>query len=332
MNSAKQNSNSNLKKIYIDKTSGNFSNRYILNKLKLELPKRTPRKIIKNAGNFTNIVFKKYLLGNDIILPFNSIVNQFDDYSDSNRPFYTFSNYGNFKQLNSMSPMRTENRAVNKNISNFKLSCNKNITNKGRHSQKRIAFGSNKNGLSIYDSIEVKNCSYKHLNSKFKRRNISRKIDSFSNLKKDLTNSKTPKLNLSKKNKKCKSFNLKIHKIFKGENKNILSENNKNEGYESKKEIATYNIAKKLIDNPNSFVYLMFNKIKGHKFDEEGNPLKLDLKKRFNEYKKDLDKLEQKARYELFNLKKQRVIGNEIAMKGRINSTNTFFTLGFGGY
>ena len=332
MNSTKQNSNSNLKRIHTDKTSVNFSNNYTHNKLNLELPKKTPKKIIRNTGNFANIIFKKYLLGNDIILPFNSIANQFDDYSDSNRPFYTFSNYGNFKQLNSMSPMRMENRTVNKTISNFKLSCNKNIKNKGRLSQKRIALGSNKNCLSIYESIEVKNCSYKHLNSKFKRRNISRKIDSFSNLKKDLTNSKTPKLNLSKKNKKSKSFHLKINKIFKGENKNITSENYKNEGFESKKEIATYNIAKKLIDNPNSFVYLMFNKIKGCKFDEEGNPLKLDLKKRFNEYKKDLDKLEQKARYELFNLKKQRVIGNEIAMKGRINSTNTFFTLAFGGY
>ena len=76
----------------------------------------------------------------------------------------------------------------------------------------------------------------------------------------------------------------------------------------------------------------MFDKIKGRKFDEEGNLLKLDLKKRFSEYKKDLNKLEQKARFELFNLKKQRVIGNEINMKGRVISTNSFFSLAFGGY
>ena len=56
---------------------------------------------------------------------------------------------------------------------------------------------------------------------------------------------------------------------------------------------------------------------------------KLDLKRRFLEYKKDLSKLEQNARFQLFNLKKERIIGNEINMKGKINSTNTFFDLAF---
>ena len=68
--------------------------------------------------------------------------------------------------------------------------------------------------------------------------------------------------------------------------------------------------------------------IKNQEFDENGNIKKKALKKRFIEYKKDLNKLEQKARLELFNLKKQRVIGNEIN-KGRIISTNTFFNLAF---
>ena len=76
----------------------------------------------------------------------------------------------------------------------------------------------------------------------------------------------------------------------------------------------------------------MFNRIKNQQFDEEGNLKKLDLQKRFSEYKKDLNKLEQKARFELFNLKKQRAIGNEINMKGRVISTNSFFNLAFGGY
>jgi hypothetical protein len=39
--------------------------------------------------------------------------------------------------------------------------------------------------------------------------------------------------------------------------------------------------------------------------------------------------LEQNARFQLFNLKKERIIGNEIKMKGKINSTNTYFNLAF---
>ena len=53
------------------------------------------------------------------------------------------------------------------------------------------------------------------------------------------------------------------------------------------------------------------------------------MKQRFEEYKKDLNKLEQTARFELFNLKKERIIGNEINMKGKITSANTFFGLAF---
>ena len=76
----------------------------------------------------------------------------------------------------------------------------------------------------------------------------------------------------------------------------------------------------------------MFNKMKNSKLDECENQKKFNLKRRFYEYKKDLNKLEQRARYELFNLKKQRVIGNEINMKGKVISTNTFFDLAYGGY
>ena len=37
--------------------------------------------------------------------------------------------------------------------------------------------------------------------------------------------------------------------------------------------------------------------------------------------------MEQNARLELYNLKKQRIIGNEISMKGKVISTNNQFNL-----
>ena len=90
------------------------------------------------------------------------------------------------------------------------------------------------------------------------------------------------------------------------------------EEFKNKKELLAYNKAKNLVNNPDSVIYALYQKIKKQKFDKNGNIKKLDLKKRFEEYKKDLNKLEEGVRFELFNLKKERIIGNEINMKGKI--------------
>ena len=72
-------------------------------------------------------------------------------------------------------------------------------------------------------------------------------------------------------------------------------------------------------------MYLIYNKLKKQRLEEKNK--KLDLHRRFEEYKKDLKSIEQSARFEVFNLKKQRIIGNEVNMKGKIISTNTYFNL-----
>ena len=72
-------------------------------------------------------------------------------------------------------------------------------------------------------------------------------------------------------------------------------------------------------------MYLIYNKLKKQRLEEKNK--KLDLHRRFEEYKKDLKNIEQSARFEVFNLKKQRIIGNEVNMKGKIISTNTYFNL-----
>ena len=76
----------------------------------------------------------------------------------------------------------------------------------------------------------------------------------------------------------------------------------------------------------------MFNKMKKSNFKEMQNSKSYDLKKKIIEYKKELNKIEQRARLELFNLQKQIVIGNEVNIKGKIISTNTFFDLAFRDY
>ena len=332
----------NLKENYLNKNCDTLSANYRKNKYnkssyfkdnnKIKDKKSENKKYLLNVGNNNyNSIFKRHLLGNDIILPFNNLRKEFNN-SDSNKPFYTYSNFNNFNKLkNIWSPekkldntIKRENSSLidnnnYKSIDNIKLSYN---NKKNRACSHKRIFFSNKNiVLNLYESIEINNSPNKNIKFRFKTQNISNKVDSFTKFKNELTKSKNSKLNFKRKNKSKKGKKLKSKK-----------ENYKDEECYNEKEINKYNIVKKLIDNPNSFIYLMFDKIKGRKFDEEGNLLKLDLKKRFSEYKKDLNKLEQKARFELFNLKKQRVIGNEINMKGRVISTNSFFSLAFGGY
>ena len=286
---------------------------------------------IRNRKNYSNI-FKKYFLGNDIILPFNTI----NDFNYSNKNFYTYNDFDKNSRcslIKSNSKTITIEKDYMSNKSNKTLS-NKKKSNKIKNSSKiLIVFKGKKNPeylnknieADLYDLIEINHFSNKML--KVKTLNNKNKL----NFKDNSTNLKNCEFINNPKRKKLKK-NLQINKIINNNKINNICENNKNEEFDKSKNLSSYNIAKRLIEDPNSFIYLMFNRIKNQQFDEEGNLKKLDLQKRFSEYKKDLNKLEQKARFELFNLKKERAIGNEINMKGRVISTNSFFNLAFGGY
>ena len=341
--------NSPIKKC-IDKETNNNCNKnlYYKDNIKINnLINKNTTTNKRNQRNNSNTIFKRCLLGNDIVLPFNSPNDC--NYSNSYMPYYTFSNAEKLNIwntiVNNSNNIKNEINSLkeikpNKTLTNIKLSDKRKIKNKNRaRSQKKLFLNdlrtneflsnSNKNnniGLNLFETIEISNYSKNNLNNIKNKKSGFKTIESFTQLRSESHYSKS-----SNFVKKQKRRNLKIRNNFNGKNK-IINENYKNDGFENIKEKKTYNIAKKLLDEPNSFLYLMFNKIKNQKFDEDGNPQKMDLKKRFSEYKKDLNKLEQKARFELFNLKKQRVIGNEINMKGRVISTNTFFTLAFGGY
>lgn len=329
-----QANNNNYKTLYIKdrfKLNDKVSNNILLNS--------------KNRENNSNFLFKKYIIGNDIKLPYSSLI----DYnnSKSNMPYYTFSNYN---KLNLFSPiknnsktMRFENSSLidkksNKSLKNFKLSNTKKNNNNRILSYKKIIPNFLKNNnldLNLYESFEINNYSNKNSSSDIKiKKNIINKITSFKWLRNNCSKTKPSKLvDILKKHKRARKYlNVSKSKNNGKKKKHNIEENHKNEDFEDEKDRKAYNIGKKLIDNPNSFIYLMFNKLKNRQFDEEGNIKKMDLKKRFLEYKKDLDRLEQKARFEIFNLRKERAIGNEVNMKGRIISSNTFFNLAFGGY
>ena len=335
----------------IDKETNNNCNKnlYHNDNIKInDIIKKNSLTNNRNKRNNSNIIFKRCLIGNDIKLPFNSLNNC--NYANSYMPYYTFSNVEKLNIWNTIANnsnnikkeiITLKDKKPNITLTNFKLSDNKRkLKNKNRaFSQKKFILNdlkpneflskSNKNNnisLNLFETLEINSYSKNYLNNHIKNRNNKLKtIDSFTQFRSESRNSKFS--NFIKKEKKR---NLKIRKNLNIKNK--INENYKNDEFKNAKEKNTYNIAKKLVDEPNSFLYLMYNKIKNQKFDDEGNPQKMDLKKRFSEYKKELNKLEQKARFELFNLKKQIVIGNEINMKGRVISTNTFFTLAFGGY
>lgn len=309
----------------------------------------------KNKRNNSNIILKKYLLGNDVILPLKSI----KDFENSNIPYYLFHNsnktskYSPIKIIsknekngyNSLSQKKSNkicddyklsNKRKRKSTDNFK----KKIYLKNIVSEKLLS-NSNKNknnfDINLYDYIEYNSNSNKNIKIYFNtQQNNKNKIDAYTQVKNNDHSSNyesSKRINSalpSKKSNKKNNSNLKIHSYIKSSNNNNhLIENYKNEDFDNKKDLMIGK-AKKLIDEPNSFVCLIYNKLKNTNFDEERNKKKLNLKKKFIEYKKDLNKLEQRVRYELFNLKKQTAIGKENNIKGKIISTNTFFNLAFG--
>ena len=285
----------------------------------------------KNKKRKHTIMFKKYLFGNDVVLPIKSV----NDCENSNIPYLIFNNKDKINSLSPIKKTKSKCHIINSLISEKYNNSNTNyksskILNNMRlknfrkklffDKKKYLAMSSNNKiniGPNLFDSIEenkkLKNIYYKTIQNK---KNKKEKLFKFRN-----SNSNFNNINLinhtfkSKKNNKTKK-------------KNIV-ETEKNKDLDKIVKIK-FDKIKDLIDNPQSFLYLMFNKMKNSKFEYLENNNKLYFKKKFSEYKKDLDKLEQNARYELFNLKKQRTVGNEINLNGRVISSNTFFDLAFG--
>ena len=297
-------------------------------------------KITKNSN--PNNAFKQYFLGSDINLPFNggnnyyenSILNTFSRIKKFSPKRKSSANNTNFRH-NSFMENKTHYRY--NNFMNFdnKKNIKKRIINSTKRESKKKLINLNRNKKylekPLYKTINNNKYSNRTLKTWFKPQQnheneinnkfYKDKIDSFFSFDKN------------KIKKKIKNNKLIIHysKENKNNNKseNHLFRNRKIEDFKNEKELLAYNKAKDLVNNPDSAIYVLYQKIKKQKFDKEGNIKKLDLKKRFEEYKKDLNKLEQSARFELFNLKKERIIGNEINMKGKVNSANTFFNLAF---
>lgn len=260
-------------------------------------------------NNCLKSIFKKYILGNDVVLPFNTI-NNHENLNDSKK----------YYKMSSLSPIKKD--FINKENYNYrtltKNSFHKKIFLSNKKEAKKTPTNYHRNkksfGHNLYEAININHFSNK-------------KIRPFLKTKKDIL------LKLPHKEKANSPFQISKRKIKKLEENDLQTLNNRYTNIKTeeneKKSLLSYNIIKSLIDNPDSIIYLLYQRIKNNRFDQEGNIKKLDLKRRFLEYKRDIFNLEQNARFQLFNLKKERVIGNEINMKGKINSTNTFFNLAF---
>ena len=307
----------------------------------------------------TYIILKQFLLGKDVILPCNSVNNL----QELNKKLIEINSY-NHKTIFTPNKKKKSNHLKISNISmklnvspdnsnNFEAniinnkranrSRRKNIIQRKNNSHnyinnQRITLVNSKNinkfNENLYNTLDI-NIFPKNIqnrNSYFKtHQNLTESIDSLKKGKKYSLSkdSKYPFLKNNSRNKmKNNAFKIRTNSINNNINDFIdLKENYNSERNEKKKEKdnSTYLLAKKLIENPNSFMYLIYNKLKKQRLEEKNK--KLDLHRRFEEYKKDLKNIEQSARFEVFNLKKQRIIGNEVNMKGKIISTNTYFNL-----
>lgn len=302
------------------------------------------------------ILFKQYLLGKDVILPCNSVedLNQQLIEINKNNQKALFTPTKKIKpnpMKISISSMKWNVSPVNSNnfeaniINNKRANRNrrKHIIQKNIYSQNYInnprmtlvnSKKINKFNENLYNTLDINIFPNKNINrnSYFKtHQNFHDSTDSLKKTKKHSLSkdSKYPFLINNSQNKiKNNAFKIKTNNINNNGNDFIdIKENYKSERNEKEKDNSTYILAKKLIENPNSFMYLIYNKLRKQRLDEKNKIKKMDLHRRFEEYKKDLKNIEQSARFEVFNLKKQRIIGNEVSMKGKIISTNTYFNL-----
>ena len=301
----------------------------------------------KDIKKNKNILYKKYLLGIDGIIPLKNVNN--------NIPFYL---YDNSKKRTSYDPIKKNLKNNSKTLTNQKSfktyytwkSSDKRTKKKRNGKLKKKLFldfkgsnfclfninKSNQNNLSnIYDSINFNNYSKKDIlfksNKTFSIKKTQFSQNNSSNIKsiKSINSFIPNEIQSDKKadtNIKTYNYINKSKSIYKNEtNKSKETEDKKDE-----KERIVYDKIKKLIDEPSSFIYVMYNKMKRSKLRQIDNLKKISLKNKIREYKKEIVKLEQKARYQIFNLKKQVAIGAEDTIKGKIISTNTFFDLAFG--
>lgn len=302
------------------------------------------------------ILFKQYLLGKDVILPYNSInnleyLNQKQiEINNCNKETILTPN----KKIKS-NHMKISNNSMKWNVSpdnsnNFEtyIINNKRANrNRRKHiihnkmfpynylNNPRISLGNSNKIINynenIYSTLDINILSNKNLNRNSYFKTYQNFHDSTDSLKrnKKYSLSKDPNYPFLINNSRNKSKNnkIKIKKNSTNNNRNDFIDIKESDKNEKEKNNSRYILAKKLMENPNSFMYLIYNKLKKQKLEEKNKTKKMDLHKRFEEYKKELKSIEQSARFEVYNLKKQRIIGNEVSMKGKIISTNTYFNL-----
>ena len=194
----------------------------------------------------------------------------------------------------------------------------------------------NQNNISnLYDSINLHNYSKKDLLLKTNKSLSINKVQLTQNNSSNMKSIKNYKsfIPIERKSTNKAEFDIQAYNYLNNSKSNIKNEKKSNKEKEDKedtKKSLIYNKIKKLIDEPSSFVYLMYNQMQRLKLKKKENVKNISLKNRIREYKKNILKLGKSAQYQIFNLKKQVAIGAEDTIKGKIISTNTFFDLAFG--
>ena len=115
-----------------------------------------------------------------------------------------------------------------------------------------------------------------------------------------------------KEKKTTKNLKSKSDKHFKIKQNRFLAKNEKNNENLANNKI--YGKTLELIKNPYSIFYLIHENFMEQKH-YRNNSSRINIKKKFSDYKMEISKMEQNAFLEVYNLKKQRLVGNEIKFK-----------------
>ena len=237
---------------------------------------------------------------------------------------------------------------IYRNYSNKKNNKINNINNKNKGSL--LTYNFNKNAYSndqrLLISISNNNLLYdeKDNNNNKTKYKLKRQKTTINNYKSTICPYLSVKSmsNKNKKNGKFKQLHRSKYIYDKNKRGNMLScrdindnkknnnihlnidiNDNKVEDHKNNKDLDKKKELIKIIDNPNSLLNFVYNQIKElrqHKIMLVNNRKKA-LKQKFENMKNDLKQIEQKALYQVFNLRYERIPGNEINIK-----TNLFCT------
>ena len=251
------------------------------------------KNVIKSNNKFLKTDINKEKNSNDNIIKIKTIINKNLDFTDK-RKIFSKKNKFNKNELNCI--IANRRYRLNNNSKEKKSFTYNFIKDTQRVHYSTIIFRQKNKNKKIMNKTNYNSSNFSNL---FNKSPISNNIKSIN------------------ENKKIKNYFIKkslnnINSGFKEKSiKYESSEKNRESKYNKSIYENSFKLKNKLIDSPYSLFYYIYNFIndKQNKDNLEQKIFysKIDMKKKFKYYKKDLEKLEQGTNFEIYNLNRQLV-------------------------